>query len=214
MQSEQENRIHYSTITFRSLLDSLARPGKITVLEYPRGFDKLPRYSSSTTPVNIYALAAMMTLLDKEVTFAIAVDGTWLPSQDELVRWIVLRTGSRVASPEDAAFAFFCGSKSDGLLRQLSVGTLAEPESSATAFYCVQQIGDAPSENEEQDRVKLRLSGPGIKDATALYTTGLEHGELQDILDMRQGYPLGVDIYLIDAVGRCVGLPRTTRIKG
>ncbi len=213
MQAQHE-QIHYSTVTFRSLLDSLARPGKITMLEHPHWLDTPPLYSASSTPVNIYALAAMMTLLDKEVTFIIAAHNTWLSTQEALVQWVTLRSGSSVASPEGATFALFCGGKSDGLLPQLNVGTLAEPEGSATAFYCVEQIGNtARVYTDEENSEKLLLSGPGIKDTSTLYVDGLEREALRSILAMRQGYPLGVDIFLIDAVGRCVGLPRTTNIS-
>ena len=216
--TQQEDSIRYSAVTFRSLLDSLARPGKITMLEYPHMLGELSLYASTNTPVNMYALAAMMTLLDKEVTFAIAANGAWLTSQDALVQWVILRSGASVTSPENATFAFFCDGKSEGLLTQLSAGTLAEPEASTTAFYCVEHVDDAVKPLSDEERsdgwMKLELSGPGIKDTSTIHVAGLEREELQYILTMRQGYPLGVDVYLIDAIGRCVGLPRTTRIKG
>jgi len=217
IRTEQEERIRYSAVTFRSLLDSLARPGKITTLEYPHTLSEPPLYSSALVPVNIYALAAMMTLLDKEVTFVIATNGAWLTPQDALVQWIVLRSGASVALPEKATFAFFCDGKSGGLLTRLSVGTLAEPEASATAFYCVEQVADAVGPLSDEERsdgwLKLELSGPGIQDTSSIHVAGLERAELQHILATRQGYPLGVDVHLIDALGHCIGLPRTTRIK-
>ncbi|GAC1403851.1 MAG: phosphonate C-P lyase system protein PhnH [Ktedonobacteraceae bacterium] len=218
--TEQEERIRYSAVTFRHLLDSLARPGKINTLEYPHVLGEPPFYHSTIAlvPLNLYALGALMTLLDQEVTFVLAANGTWLEQQDVTVQWIVVRSGAGVASPENATFAFFCDGKSGGLLTQLSVGTLQEPESSATAFYCVEQVSDAVGLLSDDERsngcLQLELSGPGIKDVQSIRLAGLEREELQHILAMRQGYPLGVDVYLIDAVGHCVGLPRTTRIKG
>ena len=217
--TEQEERIRYSAVTFRHLLDSLAHPGKINTLEYPRFFDEPPFYTSSlgSVPFNSYALAALMSLLDKEVTFAIAVNGTWLSPQDTAVRWVAVRSGANAAPPENADFAFFCGGTSKGLLSQLHVGTLAEPEMSATAFYSVEQLGPVLGELSDEERsdgwLRLELSGPGIKDTHALQVAGLERAELQHIVNARRGYPLGVDVYLIDAIGRCVGLPRTTNIK-
>ena len=217
--TEQEERIRYSAVTFRHLLDSLARPGKINTLEYPRFLSEPPFYTSArgSVPFNVYALAAMMTLLDKEVTFAIAANGTWLTQQDAATQWVAVRSGARVALPEYATFALFWNGTSNGLLSQLHVGTLAEPEMSATAFYSVEQIGPAlgePSDQEHSDGwLGLELSGPGIQDTHTLQVAGLDRAELQHIRNARRGYPLGVDVYLIDAVGRCVGLPRTTSIK-
>ncbi len=218
--TEQENR--YSAVTFRHLLDSLARPGKINTLEYPRFLGEPPSYTSPVTstpmPFNVYALAAMMTLLDKEVTFAIAANGVWLAQQDAVVQWITVRSGASTAPPETAAFVLFCDGTSNGSLSQLHVGTLAEPEMSATAFYSVEQInstsGTLSSEERRNGWIRLELVGPGIKDVRTLQVAGLERAELQHIVNARQGYPLGVDVYLIDALGHCIGLPRTTSIKG
>ena len=217
--TEQEERIRYSAVTFRCLLDSLARPGKITTLEYPRFFGEPPFYTSArgSVPFNVYALAAMMTLLDKEVTFAIAANGTWLAQQDTATQWVAVRSGASVAPPEYAAFALFWHGTSNGLLSQLSVGTLTEPEMSATAFYSVEQISPTIGELSDEERsdgwLRLELSGPGIQSVHTLQVAGLERAELQYIGNARRGYPLGVDVYLIDTVGRCVGLPRTTSIK-
>jgi alpha-D-ribose 1-methylphosphonate 5-triphosphate synthase subunit PhnH len=217
--TEQEERIRYSAVTFRHLLDSLARPGKINTLEYPRFLSEPPFYTSprGSLPFNVYALAAMMTLLDKEVTFAIAANGTWLAQQDTATQWVAVRSGASVASAEYASFALFCDGTSNGLLSQLHMGTLAEPEMSATAFYSVEQIGPALGALSDEGRsdgwLRLELVGSGIKDAHTLQVAGLERAELQHIVNARQGYPLGVDVYLVDAVGRCVGLPRTTSIK-
>ena len=220
--TEQEERIRYSAVTFRHLLDSLARPGKINTLEYPRTLGDPPFYRSTNTgvrvPLNIYALGAMMTLLDKEVTFVLSANGTWLAPHDAATQWVAIRSGASVASPESATFALFCTGTSHGLLTQLDVGTLSEPEASATAFYCVEHVSDVVEPLGDEERrdswLRLELSGPGIKDMQSISIAGLEREELQHIIKTRQGYPLGVDIYLIDAIGRCVGLPRTTRIKG
>ncbi len=217
--TEQEERIRYSAVTFRHLLDSLARPGKINILEYPRFLSEPPFYTSPRGPVpfNVYALAAMMTLLDKEVTFAIAASGVWLTQQDTAMQWISVRSGANAASPEQATFALFCDGTSNGLLSQLHMGTLAEPEMSATAFYSVEQISFPLHELSDEERseswLRLELEGPGIKDVCDIQVAGLERAEVQRIANARQGYPLGVDVYLIDAIGRCVGLPRTTSIK-
>src|ERR1700751_4794287 len=91
----------YSAITFRCLLDSLARPGKINQLEYPGFVGEAPYYHLQAreiaVPVNLYALGAMLTLLDREVTFAVAADGEWLADVAPLIQWLALRSGSALA---------------------------------------------------------------------------------------------------------------------
>src|SRR2546426_612652 len=82
-----EERIHYSARTFRYLLDSLARPGKVNQLEYPSFFGQPPCYSTEATPdgiaLNLYALGALATLLDGETSFAMVADGRELAQTEQ-----------------------------------------------------------------------------------------------------------------------------------
>ncbi len=210
----QQAQIRYSAATFRQLLDSLARPGKINQLEYPDFLGEPPLYYSGTAgqeiTVNRYALSALLTLLDREVSVGVAANGQWLMQGDPVVRWLALRSGVPLAGPNEAAFAFFCDGTSGGLLAQLSLGTLLEPEASATAIYCVERLA---SETAHPEGLVLKLSGPGILGVKTIEVLGLGSLELELIQASRKGYPLGVDIYLVDAAGQCIGLPRTTRIS-
>ena len=200
----------YSALTFRHLLDSLARPGKINQLEYPDFLGDAPLQMS----VNLYALGAMLTLLDREVTFAVAADGQWLSDTAPLVQWLTLRSGSAVTAPASARFAFFCQGRSNGLVTQLHRGTLLEPESSATAFYCVEHLTDsADTLAENPQAVTLELSGPGIAATHKISVIGLDRDEIKLLNTTRGPYPLGIDIYFIDNLGHCIGLPRTTHIQ-
>lgn len=208
----------YSAVTFRRLLDSLARPGKINQLEHPHLLGEPPcsyeQTGATAVSVNLYALGAMLTLLDREVTFAFASDGQWLPHTSPLVQWLVLRIGSTLTIPESTMFAFFCQGKSDGLVMQLNRGTQLEPESGATAFYCVGRLIEGTDCLEENlDWVTVELTGPGIECTHRVSIIGLDRSEVALINLTHQGYPLGIDIYLIDDLGHCIGLPRTTRIR-
>lgn len=204
----------YSALTFRHLLDSLARPGKINQLEYPDFLGDAPSYSVQSPVVNLYALGAMLTLLDREATFAVAADGQWLSDTAPLTQWLTQRSGSSAAGPASAQFTLFCHGRSNGLVTQLNRGTLLEPESSTTAFYCVEQLAEMADEfAENQHGVMLKLSGPGIEATHKISVVGLDRDEIKLINTARRGYPLGIDIYLIDDQGHCIGLPRTTHIQ-
>lgn len=219
----------YNAVTFRHLLDSMARPGKINQLEYPDFLEDVPLERNA----NFYALGAMLTLLDREVTFAVAADGQWLSHTSPIVQWLLLRSGSTIAPPKSAMFAFFCQGWSAGLITQLSRGTQLGPESSATAFYCIEQLTDTRLSDDGQisqqesssgiraadklaenlDWVTLELTGPGIESMRSVSVRGLARSEIDQLNLTRQGYPLGIDVYLIDGEGHCIGLPRTTRIS-
>ncbi|GCE48967.1 alpha-D-ribose 1-methylphosphonate 5-triphosphate synthase subunit PhnH [Thermosporothrix hazakensis] len=205
--TRQDEHVHYSASVFRHILDSLARPGKLTQLPYPHHLGEPPRTPSSTI-ANFYALGALLTLLDREVSFAVAEHGVWQSRDTEIVQWLALRSGASLAEPSDAHFVLFCDGSSDSQLLQLNEGTLLEPEESATAIYCVTAL-----DTEIPGPIMLELSGPGIETTHTVSITGLDRLEIAHIVATRQRYPLGVDIYLIDENGRCLGLPRTTRLR-
>ncbi|MBV8821385.1 MAG: phosphonate C-P lyase system protein PhnH, partial [Ktedonobacteraceae bacterium] len=194
-------------------------PGKLNQLPYPAFLGEPPHYRANSTdiPLNFYALGALWTLLDREVSFVLAANGQWLDLATAAAQWLALRTGATVVEPSMADFAFFCASSSNGLLTALNVGTLLEPESSATAIYCVEQL---VAESREQPEVRddnsghyVALTGPGIQAECVMRVVGLAEGEVALIQATRQNYPLGIDIYLVDTMGRCVALPRTTKVR-
>lgn len=209
-----EEQYHYSAIIFRHLLDCMARPGKINHLEYPHFLGEPPCYEVEATPAsapaNLHALGALLTLLDREVTFTVAMNGQWLPPVAPIVQWLILRSGAMTRTAEHAMFAFFCDHTSTDLILQLNRGTLVKPETSATAFYCVERLMHPADQLEETTSILLELRGPGIEEVSRICVAGLERCDVEQISRARQGYPLGIDMYLIDTAGRCIGLPRTT----
>lgn len=218
--TSQDALVLYDSLTFRLLLDALARPGKINQLEYPSLYGDAPTYfsqaSQSDVAINMYALGALLVLLDRETSFFIASDGELLPLATPVVRWSMLRSGSNVASVDQAAFALFCNSgngDNSGLLDQLNKGTILEPESSATVIYVLEQLVTTGDRGEMQDAaVALNFQGPGIQEMCSVSVRGLKEADITALITARQNYPLGIDVYLIDADGHCIGLPRTTKI--
>ncbi len=188
----------YSTLTYRILLDCLSRPGTINRISPATMFSQYPDHT------NTYALAACMTLLDQETTFASARDGKWLDVLHIDHTWIQIRTNCRIGHAPQAQFVVLHDAQSAHLLTHLNQGSLTFPERSCTAFVCVEALS-TQSPN-------WSLKGPGIKTHTdiAVHTT-------TDIMSYinatRQSYPHGIDVFLIDSQGNCVGLPRTTRIS-
>ncbi len=211
----QEAQILYSAVTFRYLLDSLARPGKLNRLADSSFLGEPPlaptSASGSEKPVNLFALGAILTLLDREVSGGVIAAGQWLGPEAPALRWLGVRSGLRIVAPEEASFVLCCEGTSGGLLSRLSLGTLVEPENSATVLYTVERL--ATSGPPGPGDLRLRLSGPGIDSTQTVVVAGLMQDELKLIRATRQNYPLGLDVYLIDEAGLCLGLPRTTRIE-
>lgn len=188
--------------TFRVLLDCLARPGRVGQLPAPP-FADLPPLPDGTPP-NPVAVAACMSLLDQTVSFAQAAGEAWLSADHPLTRWMALRSNARLVAPEAADFALLHDPASAVLLGALKEGTLLCPEQSCTAFLCVPEIvaGGAT----------LRLTGPGIAGEVTVGLPGVALDELEALTARRGRFPLGIDIFLVDQRGCCLGLPRTTQV--
>lgn len=171
--------------TYRALLRATANPGELVKL----------------TDVGVAAYEAVLTtLLDHEVTFCVVGEDA-REAEDRLSSG----TGARTASLGDADFVLVLGGDSDGGLQKMRRGTLEEPADGATAIYVVRRLSD-------QGPLKLVLSGPGVPDERIVGVEGLADIEVVAIGESRSGYPMGVDVYLVDGGGTLVGLPRSTGV--
>ncbi len=171
---------------FRRLLRAASRPGEVLALP-----------ETGDDPIEAVAL----TLLDGEVSFC-------APGTEEREGCVARLTGARVAPVTEADFAFFFGGGSDGEVSNLKRGTLEAPEEGATAVYEVGRLSERGGERA------LRISGPGVPVAgVTLGVDGVSGDEFEAMKESRAGYPLGVDLYLIDGEGRISGLPRSVRVE-
>ena len=135
------------------------------------------------------------SLLDRECTFFVA--------NDTVLDQRLADTGARRTTLDKAEYVFSSlGTESEvKALSTLRIGSLPYPDEAATLFAPA-TIGSGQA---------LRLSGPGIKDALTLEVDGID----PSFWAMRKKairYPLGWDLYLIDA-DRLIGLPRSKKIE-
>ncbi|MFV0558015.1 MAG: phosphonate C-P lyase system protein PhnH [Enterococcus sp.] len=178
--------------SFRQLVNSLSYVGEMG--ELPSGKTAFP------IATNLSVLAT--TLLDQEVTYSLV---NFTQSEQEY-----LQTASRssLVAVADADYVFLrlADSFEKAPLTNLKIGTLVDPQTSATVFiFCESLVGDK--------RQTYQLSGPGIQGEK---TIALPR-EVQSFLALRnelnQEYPLGIDVFLVDDSQKLIGLPRTTQIK-
>lgn len=135
------------------------------------------------------------SLLDRECTFFVA--------NDAALDQRLADTGARRTALDNAEYVF-ASLDTEAEVKALStlrIGSLPYPDEAATLFAPA-TIGSGQS---------LRLTGPGIKDALTIQIGGID----PSFWAMRQKairYPLGWDLYLVDA-DRLVGIPRSTKIE-
>ncbi|WP_299426944.1 phosphonate C-P lyase system protein PhnH [uncultured Meiothermus sp.] len=138
--------------------------------------------------------AVGLALLDLETSFY---------TSDPALYQTFLRLGARPEPPDKAAYLFFSPVDEAALdaIAQAPLGTLLHPEQAAT-LVLAGALGRGP---------RLRLRGPGIREATLL-----EAGLLEPFWRLRAeriSFPLGWDALVVFSQGECVGIPRSTLVE-
>lgn len=187
--------VHDAQRHFRSVLDSMARPGRINRL-HPVAL---------TPPAGLHTGTAYLAfaLLNADVSFQLA-----LPAE-AIETYLRANTGSRPAAPSEADFIVMSGHGDAALINTAKPGIPSYPETSATALIQVEQLGKSSATGGLQ----LTLEGPGIEHREIVFVTGLNARLLEARKTRNTEFPLGVDFVLISNDECVLCLPRTTRVE-
>ena len=179
-----------SQIVFHTLLDALARPGRVYELDAQCGVP---------TDLSPAMTAALLTLVDVDAPL-------WLPGGTgaDTGRFLRFHCSSRImAAPRLATFVAVPAGYGMPALVDCSQGDPAYPDRSATLIIEVESLASG---------APLRLTGPGIKDDQVLRVQGLPGDFLEQWQANNLRFPLGVDVILTQDRLVC-GLPRTCRMS-
>jgi alpha-D-ribose 1-methylphosphonate 5-triphosphate synthase subunit PhnH len=183
---------------FRSLLDSMARPGKINRLD-PVPLDTPPGLNAAT------ALIAF-SLMDADSTFDV------INMAGAEAGYLAANTNAQRTETARAHFIFAGGIETADFLDEADCGTLLYPDTSATVIL---QVANAAAEALSSG-LRLTLEGPGIDGKACLHIAGLNEDVLLALQARNAEFPMGLDTILTfaDHVGNpcVVCLPRTTRV--
>jgi alpha-D-ribose 1-methylphosphonate 5-triphosphate synthase subunit PhnH len=195
--------VRYTQRTFRGLLDSMARPGKVNRLAaYPLG-------EAGAPAVDPYLLGVACTLLDSEVGFCAADD-----REGRLSGYLAFWTGARRVALGEADFLFLTPEDDPRLLYEAKRGTLDYPDRGATAI--VSGVGLVEPETAGGAAARgssgppLRLTGPGVPGEATLVAGGIGEQQVAVWREINQEYPLGIDVILVGE-GRVACLPRSVK---
>lgn len=187
------NKVKDSQRVFRKILDSLSRPGKIVAMDTTFAY---------RTMLLDETMDILMTLLDREVTFHLVGEDA------ATIEEIEIRTLARAARLEDADYIIIPKvTEQTGLavaFRQAKKGTLLDPNYNATVILETEAISTDAT---------YVLSGPGIKECEWVDITGANHW-IAARNEAVTEFPLGIDCFIVDQGGSCIGLPRTTVLEG
>lgn len=189
--------LHYDTVFdaqrhFRVLLDSMARPGKINILEDV----------TLETPHGLGKAAALvgLALLDAEATF-------WVESNN-IAEYFNLNTGSFLTEVNKADFLFMNIETDLNQIEAVKIGTLQYPEQGATLVIQVENVSNAMLENG----VVIELRGPGVKEVNTICIKGVTTNLLEWIQSKNEEFPLGVDLIFTDYHNNITCIPRSNQI--
>lgn len=177
---------------FRSVLDAMARPGRIIELR-----------QCVTPPAPLLPTAgAIVAALADEGT-PVFLDGVLATA--EVAEWLTFHTGAAVVNePGKADFAVI-GNPLEmpefGAFRQ---GSDEYPDRSATVILQVERLAQEPLE--------LALTGPGIADREHLSAHPLPDGFPTATASNRARFPCGID-FILTSRSRIAALPRSVRIR-
>jgi len=178
-------------VTFRAILDAMARPGSLRPLKVPL---------SPPPPMNRGAAAVALTLCDQDTPVWLDAE---LRASARVVEWLRFHCGCRlVEEPEQAAFAFASRAGDIPAFERFNIGTVDYPDRSTTIVLQVETLSSAPG---------LVLTGPGIRDRETLHADPLPSDMVQRLVSNRSLFPRGIDLVLAtqDAVA---ALPRSVRV--
>lgn len=172
-----------SQAVFRTLLETLSRPGTLGRLDAPWGAAIVP-----------------MSLADVETT--IAVDGD-VDKADALA----MATGAAPVPLDEADLVACCAPISPSTIARLRRGTPLAPEKGAkVGMDCVALHYGAGD-------VTLTLRGPGVDGTTVLGVDGVAREVFDALGAAGSAPPAGIDAWLVDERGVVAGLPRTCRME-
>jgi alpha-D-ribose 1-methylphosphonate 5-triphosphate synthase subunit PhnH len=186
-----ETPVFQSQSVFKALMDGLARPGAIQVLDAG---------AKPPAPMGAGSGAIALTLCDHDtpVYLAMPLVEAGVPG------WLAFQTGALITDDRtEAQFAFFNATTALPPLSTFSTGTQDYPDRSTTIILEVPSLTGGP------DYV---LAGPGIDGSTTIAPSGLPV-PFEGLWRENNGlYPRGVDLVLVAGLDM-ICLPRTVRVR-
>lgn len=176
---------------FRSILEAMARPGRIQ-----------PLTADLDPPAPLYpaTAAVALTLADHDTT--VWLDGDMRNA--DVVSFLKFHCGCPITEdPLQAVFGFAASSDALPPLDSFAAGTPDYPDRSATLVL------QCPALDNREDVV---LTGPGVETEQGLSVPGLSPEFWRQLKANNRRYPLGIDV-LFTSVSVVVGCPRSSALE-
>ena len=175
--------------TFRVLMDAMARPGTIRMLQS----------ADAPSPLMPATAAVIASIADYETPLWLDAGFSDAPAVTE---WIRLATGARIVQdPREATFALISTTHALPDFGIFAQGSEEYPDCSTTLIVQVARFGGE----------LMSLTGPGIRDTGSLAVESLPEDFNARWANNRALFPRGVDVILVAGTD-IAALPRTVQI--
>ena len=194
--------------TFRTMLQTLSRPGTIEAL------------TLSTDSQCIPETALMLAVIDVETKFAV------LSSLEEIdakvwARLLSSASGAPQTELPKAEWVLSFGEPSTEGLNSLARGSAYEPEGGCRLVVACDKLSrllndehdintDASQLDASRTSTTISLCGPGVNGQTNLRVEGLSELFFSTLAKINNSFPAGVDVWLCDQLGHLAAISRST----
>ncbi|MBA2497966.1 MAG: phosphonate C-P lyase system protein PhnH [Acidimicrobiia bacterium] len=187
--------------TFRVLLDTLARPGRVRTL--PTGVPRPPAPAALAVPLALADLGQRVAVVGDENGGLIdGVAGRWAAMVRDATSCAIVRI------EEADLVVVLAGAAEADLIERLRRGSPLAPEQGCRlVLACDRLVAGSPG------AVAVTLRGPGVPDVAVLGIDGIDAEVLAAVALANTAFPCGIDTWLVSGRGEVAGIPRSTTLE-
>jgi alpha-D-ribose 1-methylphosphonate 5-triphosphate synthase subunit PhnH len=184
---------------FRSMLDSLSRPGTIS---------QLTALESVDVPQCIIPLLA---IVDVETRFAVIDNSSTSLNWTELIG---SATGAPPASLAESSWVVALSEPTRDNMEDLPRGSALAPERGCGLVVACASLSEGFDHGDAtQESTSIALTGPGVDGQKIVTISGISNYFFETLCDLNGSFPAGVDVWMVDQSGQILALSRSTQIS-
>lgn len=184
---------------FRSMLDSLSRPGTIAQLTALESVD-VPR-----------CIIPLLAIVDVETRFAV------IDKISTAHNWSALigsATGAPPASLAESSWVVALSEPTRDNMEDLPRGSALAPERGCGLVVDCALLSEGFDHGDAtQESTSIALTGPGVDGQKIVTISGISNYFFETLCDLNGSFPAGVDVWMVDQSGQILALSRSTQIS-
>jgi alpha-D-ribose 1-methylphosphonate 5-triphosphate synthase subunit PhnH len=184
---------------FRSMLDSLSRPGTISQLTALESVE-VPR-----------CIIPLLAIVDVETRFAVIDNISTSLNWTELIG---SATGAPPASLAESSWVVAFSEPTRDNMEDLPRGSALAPERGCGLVVACALLSEGFDQGDAtQESTSIALTGPGVDGQKIVTISGISNYFFESLCDLNGSFPAGVDVWMVDQSGQILALSRSTQIS-